>query len=254
MTDEVKSLALSNGSRGLQPANFSELLTLSDMLASSGMVPKAYEGKPGAIVAAVQMGAEVGLSPMAALQNIAVINGRPSLWGDGMIAVARSHPDCEAIIETTAKDEAGVGYAECKVKRRGQPEHVVRFTVDDAKRAGLWGKSGPWTQYPKRMLQMRARSWALRDVFADALRGLQCAEEVRDYQVREDYVSPAQSVTPVSPTEPTTQRVADKVRAKSAPRAVVDAQWDDVGPPAMTDEASEAASEAIAKREPGSEG
>ena len=56
------------------------------------------------------------------------------------------------------------------------------FSQEDAKRANLWGKAGPWTAYPKRMLQMRARSFALRDSFPDALKGVGISEEVRDYQ------------------------------------------------------------------------
>jgi hypothetical protein len=54
--------------------------------------------------------------------------------------------------------------------------------VADAKAAGLWAKGGPWTQYPKRMLAMRARGFALRNAFADVLRGLVTAEEAGDYQ------------------------------------------------------------------------
>lgn len=62
-------------------------------------------------------------------------------------------------------------------------ETIARsFSVSDAKKAGLWNKQGPWQQYPKRMLQMRARAWALRDGCADMLRGFQVREEVEDYQ------------------------------------------------------------------------
>jgi hypothetical protein len=53
--------------------------------------------------------------------------------------------------------------------------------VADAKAAKLWGKSGPWTDYPRRMLKFRARGFVLRDVFGDVLKGLRTAEEVRDY-------------------------------------------------------------------------
>ncbi len=64
-----------------------------------------------------------------------------------------------------------------RVKR----ESSASFSMDDAKRAGLAGKKGPWQDYPRRMRQMRARSFALRDAFADALRGLSVREEVMDY-------------------------------------------------------------------------
>ena len=77
----------------------------------------------------------------------------------------------------------------------------MTFTVGDAIRAGLWKKAGPWTMYPKRMLQMRARSFALRDAFPDVLRGLVATEEVEDYQevVQEKTVGKKKMVkTPMS--------------------------------------------------------
>jgi len=72
--------------------------------------------------------------------------------------------------------------ATCTAKRRGYAKATVaRFSVADAKKANLWGKTGPWTQYPKRMLQLRARGFALRDAFPDVLKGLVTAEEAQDY-------------------------------------------------------------------------
>lgn len=159
----------------LSPQNFEQALTFSNYLADSDLVPKDFKGKPGNCLIAMQWGAELGLKPLQALQNLAIINGRPALWGDAVIALVRSSPVCEYVIET---DDGHT--ATCKVKRRGEPEQIRTFSVDDAKAAGLSGKQGPWTQYPKRMRQMRARAFALRDVFPDVLRGLPVAEEVMD--------------------------------------------------------------------------
>ena len=159
----------------LSPKSFQEALTLSDYLADSSMVPKDFQGKAGNVLVAIQWGMEIGLKPLQAMQNIAVINGRPSLWGDAVIALARNSSACEYIIETQTATEAT-----CRVKRRGEPEQVRTFSMSDAKAAGLAGKQGPWTQYPKRMMQMRARAFAIRDVFPDVLKGLPVAEEVMD--------------------------------------------------------------------------
>jgi hypothetical protein len=159
----------------LAPQTFEQALTLSDYLAESDMVPKDFKGKPGNCLVAIQWGMEIGLQPLQAMQNIAVINGRPSLWGDAVIALARSSPACEYIIESQTATEAT-----CRVKRRGEAEQVRTFSMLDAKAAGLAGKQGPWTQYPKRMMQMRARAFAIRDVFPDVLKGLPVAEEVMD--------------------------------------------------------------------------
>jgi len=146
----------------LSPQTFEQALTFADILADSDLVPKDFKGKPGNCLIAMQWGAELGLKPLQALQNIAIINGRPALWRDAVIALVRSSPLCEYISEA---DDGGT--AVCRVKRRGESEEVRTFSMDDAKVAGLLGKSGPWTQYPKRMRQMRARAFALRDVFAE---------------------------------------------------------------------------------------
>ncbi len=161
----------------LRPRNLSETVTLAKIMARSGMVPKDYAGRPDAIVVAMQMGAAVGLPPMQALRGIAVINGRPSLWGDALLAVVKSHPEFEDIEETQNEETMT---ATCVIKRRGETPTVQTFSQSDAARAGLWGKAGPWTQYPRRMLQMRARGFACRDAFADALCGLGLAEEAMD--------------------------------------------------------------------------
>lgn len=159
----------------LGPQSFEQALQFSQYLADSELVPKDYRGKPGNCLIAMQWGSELGLKPLQALQNIASINGRPALWGDAVIALVRASPLCEFVIET---DDGQT--ATCRVKRRGEPEQSRTFGMDDARTAGLLGKQGPWTQYPKRMRQMRARAFALRDVFPDVLRGLPVAEEVMD--------------------------------------------------------------------------
>ena len=149
----------------------------ADIIASSSFCPKGMMGKPGDVLVALQMGQELGLRPMQALQNIAVINGRPSLWGDAMLAVCRRSPDWEYIKEDF--DDTNK-VAICTVKRRNEPEIVRTFSYDDAKQANLLNKEGPWKQYPKRMCQLRARGFALRDGYADELRGIISKEEAED--------------------------------------------------------------------------
>ncbi len=159
----------------LSPRTFEQALTFAGYLADSDMVPKDFKGRPGNCLIAIQWGAELGLKPLQAMQNLAIINGRPSLWGDAVIALVRASPLCEYVIESDTATSST-----CTVKRRGEPEQSRTFTDEDAKKAGLFGKTGPWQQYPKRMRQMRARAFALRDVFPDVLRGLPVAEEIMD--------------------------------------------------------------------------
>jgi len=164
------------------PANLDEAVNLSGILSQSNIVPASYKGKKEDILVAIIMGSELGFSPIASLQNIATINGKPSIYGDAMLALVKNSPLCEDVIETMHKgDKQEDSGAVCTVKRKGMEPVSVTFTVGDAIRAGLWKKAGPWTQYPKRMLQMRARSFALRDAFPDVLRGLVATEELMDY-------------------------------------------------------------------------
>ena len=180
--------------RGLALASFDDALRFAKTASESAFVPKEFRGKPAECMLAVQKGAEVGLQPLESLQSIAVINGRPCIWGDAAMALVQASPVCEYVTERI-EGEGESMVAICEAKRRGYPTPtVVRFSVADAKKAGLWGKQGPWVQYPSRMLSLRARGFALRNAFADALRGLITAEEAQDY--------PTQPSQPVRVTQP----------------------------------------------------
>ena len=193
----------------LVPQNLDDAFRLSKALSLSGdMVPKHFQGKPEMIMAAVLRGAEIGLAPMQALSNIAVINGRASIWGDALPALLqRAGHSIDCILD----GEGDARKAVATVKRGDTGETYVRaFSVADAKKAGLWGKAGPWQSYPDRMLQMRARSYAARDGAADALMGLQVAEEMSDVPMRD--------VTPAAPKGPNlAQRLAAQPAPENAP-------------------------------------
>lgn len=208
MSDETTSLpAAAEEVRAwsLTPESLHEAQEYAKLIASSELVPKDYRGKPGNVLVAVQMGAELGLSPMQSLQGIAVINGRPSVWGDALIGLVLASPVCEYVREEF--DEQSMA-AICRAKRRGSPQEVVRvFSMEDAKVAGLAGREGPWRQYPRRMLQMRARGFALRDAFADVLKGLAIAEEVGDIEPPTGYTVEQEAPAPRSRVAALRQRV-----------------------------------------------
>jgi hypothetical protein len=178
MSNEI-SIAERRNLGFLHPFTLEEAIKTSELLAASGLCPVAYKGKPGDILVAINYGQEIGLKTMASLQNIAVINGKPSLYGDAMLAVCRLSRSFQTIEETY--DVNTTTYT-CVVFRKNEPAFVYSFSMADAKTAGLWQKAGPWTTYPKRMLQLRARGFALRDAFPDILKGIIMVEEVEDYE------------------------------------------------------------------------
>lgn len=196
----------------LEPATLQEAMTFAGMLARSTMVPRDFQGKPENVIVAIQWGREIGLGPLQALQNIAVINGRPSVWGDAMLALVRGSGICAFVRETIAGDGENM-VATCLAARKGEEEHPIKgeFSVADAKKAGLWSKTGPWTQYPKRMLQLRARGFALRDAFPDVLRGVISAEEAAD--IPADAPPPFRGMTLDAAPEPFTtgEHIGDSI-------------------------------------------
>lgn len=158
------------------PTLFPHYQKVAETLSKSGVIPTAYRGKPEDIFVAMAMGYQLGFPVEQALQDIAVINGRPCLWGDGLLAVVLIHAECEGIDEEPIySGQVITGYI-CTVTRKGHKPHTKSYTIDDAQKAGLLKKGGAWSTSEARMLQLRARSFALRDKFADALRGLRQAE------------------------------------------------------------------------------
>jgi hypothetical protein len=237
--------------RGLALQSFDDAFRFAKMVSGSEFAPKDFKGKAESCLLAIQHGSEVGLSPMQSLQSIAVINGRPTIWGDAALALVQSSPVCVYVREYIEGDGDNMT-AVCEVQRRGYPQpHVSRFSVADAKKASLWGKAGPWQQYPQRMLALRARGFALRNTFADALRGLITAEEAQDYpaepvvrdaprppvEVRPKFDAPTATETPEQKARHAIQRVTtieqcDKLRdlitARHAEGVFSDAVRDDL--------------------------
>lgn len=189
LTDETRHHSL-RSLFSIEPSNMTELLGMAKMYAESELVPKDYWKKPHNIVIAVQMGRSVGLSAMQSILSIAVINGRPTIWGDAIPALLYYHDVLDkdfgngGIIERSPDEALAVKEGECQIKRKGWSAPLIRrFTMADAEKAGLpqrSGASGTWNTYPGRMLQMRARSWAARDACPDIMKGLFGREEAED--------------------------------------------------------------------------
>lgn len=172
------------------------------MLHAGGLTPNGVT-RADQLAVRIIAGYEVGLTPVQAVNGIMIVNGRASIWGDVALALVRSSGLLESIderVEGDGDDRAGV----VTTKRKGDAEaKTTRFTVADAKKAGLFTKKGPWQDYPDRMLVMRARSWNVRDNYADVLCGLGIAEEQLDHRAEVK----VGSVTENPPAIPTTTAI-----------------------------------------------
>lgn len=208
-------------------SHFDQAMRWAELISKSDICPKECRGKPGDVLIRIEFGKRLGLSPMQALCNIATINGKPSMYGDGLIAICRSSALCESIKEVF--DEKTMT-ATCLVKRKGEELQSRSFSMQDAKLARLWGKPGPWSEYPKRMLQMRARAWALRDLFPDLLGGISFLEEAQDIPLIQDteiLPSPAISLEDRK-REGTEKSLLKRLQAVSTAEIVIDKEEGDV--------------------------
>jgi len=163
---------------GIVPQTIEEVFRLATAISKSGMAPRDM-ATPEKLTVAILHGLEIGIPPMMAINKIAVVNGRPTLWGDAIPAILLSRGfKLREEFETGPAGRAAI----CTVLRPNGEAIARTFSEADAKIAGLWGKPGPWKQYPDRMLQMRARGLASRDGAADVLSGLYLEHEMQDVQ------------------------------------------------------------------------
>lgn len=220
---KLPTLSAGGAVRAIVPQDFDSAWRIANAVVKAGMAPRGLDTAEKAMVA-IMHGLEIGLTPMNALQSIAVVNGRPTIYGDGAIGLVRGSGLLEWIEEIEEQRPNQGLTAICRVKRRGEPKPAeYTFSEADAKTAGLSGKEGPWRGYPRRMRQMRARAFALRDTFADVLKGLSIREEIEDFQPMRD-VSPRDDGPPAPPSK---QSLVPEIASRQTEVELVEAGRDD---------------------------
>ena len=211
--------------QSLVPTTITEMEMFAEKLSKSILVPKDYQGKPANCFVAIQWGLECGLAPLQALQSIAVINGKPSMYGDALLAMVRADSRCLGVHE-----EQKDGLAVCIIKRKhsdGSVEEIKRtFSMKQAQQAGLSNRP-TWKAYPQRMLQHRARGNAIRDAFPDVIHGLISTEEAQDYDEPKDVTPRQEAVAAPTIEELTGEKKMANITVKSAPEETGKAleQW-----------------------------
>ncbi len=195
-------LALQPG--GVKFADMDQLYRFSEAIVQARMTPSGID-TPQKVMLVLEHGMEHNVPPMKALQCSMIVNNRVAFFGDMPLALVRQSGKMKEFGEFT-EGEGDNMEAFCRSWRNDSTDVcITSFSVADAKKAKLWGKSGPWSQYPDRMLKYRARSFNLRDNFPDVLMGLTIAEEyegVDTVEYKTDETAPQ--------TTPRDERTADE--------------------------------------------
>ena len=229
---QPKPTVRTGGTMGaLIPRDVEETFRLAEGLVMGGGAPKGVSATQAFTI--IAKGLEVGFAPLQALSTIANINGKLAIYGDGLIAIARRGGNR---VHETLEGNADARVATCTITRADTGEVITRrFSVQDARRANLWGKGGPWTLYPDRMLAARARGHAIKDGLADQLFGLHVAEEAQDLEPQADPTAPAApgenasriqrrlgtvTVEPAPDLEPESEPIEVNVEAEPEPEPI----------------------------------
>lgn len=164
---------------------FDATLRQAEYLAGSEIVPAAYRNKPADIVVAAMYGRDFGWSATMAMTHIHVVEGKPSLSAQSMVALVRGAG------HSISGDSTSTGAKLTGTRKDTGDTLTVEFTVWDAARAGMctvnadgvtharsqYGKPKPWEMYPQAMCWARAVSQLCRMLFADVLMGLSYTPE-----------------------------------------------------------------------------
>lgn len=194
--------------------DFTMLKEIGAMAVRSGLLPSSVKTAEQAVVIALK-GREIGIPPMQAFSSIVVVNGKPSMSAELMLAMIYKNVR-GAVVNFLTTDAV-----ECVIEAQrpgGKPTRFV-FTIEDAKRADLL-KNSVWLKYPAAMLRARCISATARAMFPDALSGIVYVPEELGAEVTEDgevievppgnsYPSKAQEVPESKPPTPAPSLATD---------------------------------------------
>lgn len=255
MNAHIPALAAGGNVLAIIPQNFEETFRIARAVVASGLAPASLIGKKtgddaaSAVAVCIMSGAELGLKPMVSLRSFTVINGKPALYGDGLINVVRQSGKV-AFLKTghEMRDGQMIGFCHAKRNDTGE-ESRVEFSQAEAERAGLWDnrplvrkqiwennqrvwKEGqpndaPWYRYPQRMIGWRAAGYCLRELFGDVLGGIRDEFEAREIADTEEMrdITPTERPAPPKPPAPPAPATAKVIEAEQD-QTVSNAEFD----------------------------
>jgi hypothetical protein len=191
-TDQATSLPAANsnsralipvGPKGVELRDIDAMFRFARCYLQSGLAPASFKNEQQLVIAWAKA-AELGLSPLQAVEGMTIINNRVGIMGDLALAMV----EASGLLEQKRVEYSGEGESlVCQVtlQRKGRESQVYSFSVREARAAGIYERSPTWRNYPRRMTYYRALGFGLRDEFSDVLKGTKTVEELQDYPIEE---------------------------------------------------------------------
>lgn len=176
-----------------EPENLDQALALATRLAESNLLPKALQKRPSDVLVVMMMGRDLGLTSMQSLRQVHVIEGRPSMSAEMMVALCLQRPD---VCEFFSLVESSDSKATYRTKRKGAEPVSMSYTIEQAAKAKLVGKQN-WQNHTAAMLRARASSSLARVVYPDLTNGILSEDEADEIVVPQaGAVSPPPAARP----------------------------------------------------------
>jgi hypothetical protein len=171
--------------------SFNEMDQMAGAIAASGLFGMKDKNSVLALMAVAQ--AE-GLHPATAARDFHIIQGRPALKADAMLARFQNAGGKVDWKEYTDEKVTGI------FSHPNGGELAVSWTIEQATRIGLVKPGSGWQRFPRAMLRSRCISEGIRSVFPGSVTGFYSPEEVQDFEPAPKDLGKVQevSVAPVS--------------------------------------------------------
>lgn len=161
-----------------------KLMEMASMLSKSTIVPVTYQNRPENCFIALDMASRMGVSPLVVMQNLYVIQGKPSFSGSAIASMIRSNPQYRNVelnyVGEEGKDTWGA-YITADNVHNGKTIKGATVTIAIAKKEGWLSKgASKWLTMPELMLGYRAYTWFGRIHCPELMMGLQSTEEITD--------------------------------------------------------------------------
>src|SRR5229473_3218539 len=176
---QTEPVVLAPRSETYEPSSIQEALQLARVLVNSRLLPRAIQ-TPEAAFTIILAGKELGLTAMQSIRSMHVIEGKPTLSADLMVALVKRSPVCRYFRLIRSDDKV----ATYETVREGDPAPTtMSFTIEEAQRAQLTGKDN-WKKYPAAMLRARCGAALARAVYPELVMGVYDTDELEERPVR----------------------------------------------------------------------